>query len=404
MTDPAEHIAAAVLYEGYLLWPYRRSARKNRQRWTFGGVHPRAYSEACQGSDPWLMQTQCLIAGEEPSVAATVRFLHVVERRVARQQAMGALEFVDALQVGEERYLAWEEATERQVSAPGLRLSALQSPQQVAIDVPAGETEEPLTAPDGEVVGALVRRWRELRGTAEIMAAAVQTGLWRLTVRLANATPWDGRDRDSALQQAFVSTHVLLHVEGGGFISLMDPPEALQQTAAACENLHTWPVLVGKAGERHTMLSSPIILYDYPQIAPESPGDLFDGTEIDQLLTLNTWRSPTRRRPRCAPPTRERARSWSAPSRSPRRICCACMGPSGSFSGSVKRRPSLLSGRSWRGRRRRRWWCGAWRSARAARSACGPGPGAISWTWRWRGRSPSSKPSSGTMRAAFRWS
>ena len=35
------------------------------------------------------------------------------------------------------------------------------------------------------------------------------------------------------------------------------------------------------------MLSSPIILYDYPKIAPESPGDLFDGGEMDQLLTLS---------------------------------------------------------------------------------------------------------------------
>ncbi len=34
------------------------------------------------------------------------------------------------------------------------------------------------------------------------------------------------------------------------------------------------------------MLSSPIILYDYPQIAPESPGSLFDGTEIDEILSL----------------------------------------------------------------------------------------------------------------------
>jgi hydrogenase maturation protease len=34
------------------------------------------------------------------------------------------------------------------------------------------------------------------------------------------------------------------------------------------------------------MLSSPIILYDYPQIAPESAGDLFDGAEIDEILTL----------------------------------------------------------------------------------------------------------------------
>jgi len=48
----------------------------------------------------------------------------------------------------------------------------------------------------------------------------------------------------------------------------------------------TWPVLVGEPGQRDTMLSSPIILYDYPQIAPESPGALFDGTEIDEILSL----------------------------------------------------------------------------------------------------------------------
>ena len=54
----------------------------------------------------------------------------------------------------------------------------------------------------------------------------------------------------------------------------------------ACRNVGGWPVLVGEEGTRDTMLSSPIILYDYPQIAPESPGDLFDGTEIDEILTL----------------------------------------------------------------------------------------------------------------------
>jgi hypothetical protein len=45
-------------------------------------------------------------------------------------------------------------------------------------------------------------------------------------------------------------------------------------------------VLVGAEGERTMLLASPIILYDYPQIAPESPGNLFDGTEIDEILTL----------------------------------------------------------------------------------------------------------------------
>ncbi len=44
-----DQIASAVLYEGYILYPYRPSV-KNRQRWTFGGLVPRAYSEA-QGAD-----------------------------------------------------------------------------------------------------------------------------------------------------------------------------------------------------------------------------------------------------------------------------------------------------------------------------------------------------------------
>ena len=40
-----DRIVNAVLYEGYLLYPYRPSV-KNRQRWTFGGLYPRSYCEA----------------------------------------------------------------------------------------------------------------------------------------------------------------------------------------------------------------------------------------------------------------------------------------------------------------------------------------------------------------------
>ena len=85
---------------------------------------------------------------------------------------------------------------------------------------------------------------------------------------------------------SLVSTHTILNVQGGEFVSLLDPPEHLRDPASACENMGAWPVLVGEPGQRDTMLSSPIILYDYPQIAPESPGALFDGTEIDEILTL----------------------------------------------------------------------------------------------------------------------
>jgi hypothetical protein len=287
--DTAKKIAGAVLYEGYLLWPYRKSARKNQQRWTFGGVYPRAYSEARGEDDPWIVQTQCLVLGDgEPAVEIKVRFLHVVERKVNQSNAEGTLEFVDELRVGGERYLSWDEATEREVAVGRLKLSELTaSPRQVEIAIPEGSREEPLAEPTGEVVGAVVRGWRSLRGMIEVGAEPLRGGLFRVTVRITNTTPWGGEDRESTLRQTFVSTHTALEVEGGEFVSLIDPAEELREAAEACENLKTWPVLVGEEGDRSKMLSSPIILYDYPQIAPESPGDLFDGTEIDQMLILN---------------------------------------------------------------------------------------------------------------------
>lgn len=285
--DPVEKIAAAALYEGYVLWPYRRSARKNQKRWTFGGVYPRDYSGATGGDDPWLMQTQCLVVGAEPIAEVSVRFLHVVERTIHRKNADGGLEPVAELRIGGELYLPWDEAAEREIRVASLQFSDLQSPSRVAIDIAAGSETEVLTAPDGDVVGAVVRRWDPLEGSIEIGAEAVQEGLFRLTVKIINTTPWDGQDRETTLRQTFVSTHTTLRLEAGAFVSLMDPPEELKQVAADCENIKTWPVLAGEEGDKRTMLSSPIILYDYPKIAPESPGDLFDGTEVDQLLILN---------------------------------------------------------------------------------------------------------------------
>jgi hypothetical protein len=286
--DTAKKIAEAVLYEGYLLWPYRKSARKNQRRWIFGGVYPRAYSEARGEDDPWIMQTQCLVVGDgETAVEVKVRFLHVTERKVAKKCGE-TLEFVEELRVGRELYLSWDEATEREIAVGRFKLSELESPKRVGIDIPGGSREEQLPDPaGGEVVGALVRGWRALRGTVDVEAEPLREGTFTVTVRITNTTPWGGEDRENTLRQTFVSTHTALEVEGGEFVSLIDPPEELREAAEGCENLKTWPVLVGEEGERNMMLSSPIILYDYPQIAPESPGDLFDGTEIDQMLILN---------------------------------------------------------------------------------------------------------------------
>ena len=286
--DAVRKIAEAVLYEGYILWPYRRSTTKNQQRWTFGGVYPRAYSEAGAEDDPWLMQTQCLVSGDgETKVEVRVRFLHVTERKVGRRSGE-ILEFVEELQIGVEHYLPWDEATEREITVGQCTLSELLGrPGRAGIDISGGSRQEEITNPTGEVLGALVRSWRALCGEVEVDAEALREGIYRLTVKIINTTPWEGEDRENTLRQTFCSTHTTLEVEGGTFVSMTDPPEPLRELAEECENRKTWPVLVGEEGTQDMLLSSPIILSDYPEIAPESPGDMFDGGEIDQLLILN---------------------------------------------------------------------------------------------------------------------
>ena len=103
--DPVRQIADAVLYEGYLLWPYRRSAMKNRNRWTFGGVYPRGHTRAHE-DDRCEMRAECLVeGGDDVRVQVGVRFLHVVRRQVMAQ-GPGGLEPVEELSVGEEHHLS----------------------------------------------------------------------------------------------------------------------------------------------------------------------------------------------------------------------------------------------------------------------------------------------------------
>ncbi|HEX5385670.1 MAG TPA: hypothetical protein VFW66_03100 [Gemmatimonadales bacterium] len=284
--DPVARIAQAVLYEGYLLWPYRRSALKNRQRWTFGGVFPETYSRARGEDDPWRMTVECLVeADERARLDVRVRFLHVVDRQVMDERG-GERVAVDQLAVSGRRHLTWEEATEREIVATGLELAALGAGHSVPIEIAAGELEEPIEEA-GARVAALVRSWRRILGTLTVRADEAEPGVWRVHVEVVNTTPWTGGPRELALRHALVSTHAVLRIEGGAFVSPIDPPPELRAASAACRSIGSWPALVGEPGERHTLLAAPIILGDYPRIAPESPGDLFDGGEIDQLLILN---------------------------------------------------------------------------------------------------------------------
>jgi hypothetical protein len=137
-------------------------------------------------------------------------------------------------------------------------------------------------------VGALRRAWESISASLELSASPVGDRIWRVRVEVSNQTPWQGMERQDAQRRSLLSTHLVLRVTGGqGFLSLADPPRAAADAAATCCNAGVWPVLVGEPGARDAVLASPIVLEDHPRVAAESPGDLFDGGEIDQLLRLN---------------------------------------------------------------------------------------------------------------------
>jgi hypothetical protein len=297
--NPVESVVQAVLYEGYLLYPYRPTSVKNRQRWTFGGVYPRAYAEA-SGSDPWVTQSECLLRGDERTrVAVRPGFLQVIERlvldvapdaAVRPESGEPAWRSVPVLDIDERRYMPWQEAAERHIALPVLVLGELlQAPREMAFSFDAGSELEPLADRLGTLRGALRRTRAALQGRVEVSAASVATGVYRLKTRIVNETPLDharSLTRDAASLYALVSCHTVLTIERGTWFSSIDPPDDLAAACAACRNIGVWPVLVGDEQRPDTMLASPIILYDFPQIAPESAGDLFDATEIDEILTL----------------------------------------------------------------------------------------------------------------------
>lgn len=281
--DSVKEIANAVLYEGYLLYPYRQSAIKNRQRWTFGVVYPRAYSEANGGSEPWMMRTECLVADQGnalTSLAISVRFLHLLLRTTMSAENDAPAQPSEGSLASRLAYEPCEEGIEREVLLTDLSLDALSREPSVV---------EICFSSQHIVDGPVVREQRPIEGIVRLSAEPVDVGLYKLSVQIENTTPETALAADrhnEVLLQAFISTHTILRVDHGEFVSLLEPPEALIAVAQECQNVRTWPVLIGDEGERDTLLSSPIILYDYPQIAPESPGTLFDGTEIDEILTL----------------------------------------------------------------------------------------------------------------------
>lgn len=246
-------VADAILYEGYLLYPYRRSSAKNRVPWQFGVLAPRSWIGSAPAADgvagsaeSWWNQTQCLV--ECPATAQVALCLRFLELDAAAGSGVAAVP--------------------RQVDAT------------FAVQELCGE-ERVVDFGDPMVAGRL---------TAGVERLAVRLPLLRLTVRVENTAvdvPSDTA-RDDVLRRSMLSTHLLAGVQAGGFLSLLDPPDWAAPAARGCRNVRAFPVLAGPVGSDRIVLSAPIILYDHPRVAPESPGNLFDATEIDEILSLRT--------------------------------------------------------------------------------------------------------------------
>jgi hypothetical protein len=255
---------------------------------------PPAWGADCDEHE--FQDTECLM---EPKAGATlsveVRFLHARRRTVQRARPDGGFDTVPELDLDDRVLVPWDEGVEERVEVIAPVDALLGDGVTHPFHLPAREDTAPVLDAAGRTVGRLLRRREEIHGTVRLSARELDGPyrVSRLTAVVENASGWTppeghGADRDAALPHSLVATHLLMALSAGSFLSMTDPPEWAKDAVAACRNLHTWPVLAGEPGRADLVLSSPIILDDHPAIAPESPGALYDATEIDEILALRT--------------------------------------------------------------------------------------------------------------------
>jgi hypothetical protein len=280
----ARQAADAVLYEGYLLYPYRATARKNQVRWQFGVLGPPGAAAGGAGEEPDL-RVQCLLEPERSGLAGVrviLRFLHLQRRIAEHGDDLDSYRPVAELRSGTQVWTSWDEAVAVERDLGVFEAAALQDERVVRVDVDGGQTVEPLPG------GRLVRRRWPLQ--AEVRVKADGDGdLLRMSLAVAN-TGQATTDRDAAIRTSLIGAHLLLEADQARFVSLIDPPAAAKDAAGRCRQHRCFPVLAGDGGPdgqtSDVVLASPIILYDHPAVARESPGEMFDSTEIDEILTL----------------------------------------------------------------------------------------------------------------------
>ncbi|CAM3144673.1 Suppressor of fused-like domain-containing protein [Prescottella defluvii] len=284
-------VADAILYEGYLLYPYRSTSGKNQSRWQFGVVGPVGAAERGLGEDA-SMHVDCVLdrASDDVVVEPVLRFLQLQVRTAEASGAAGYAPVPELVADGQ-TWVSWDEAVEVEIPLGAVTMPELLAGTEREIRVPGGSDTESVGA-----AGRLVRERFPLRGRVDLRAttvgAAVRLGVdVRNEARLDDLARPDVAAKDTAIRHSFIGAHLVLSVAGGRFVSLLDPPAGFADAVAGCRQFRCYPVLAGEPdpsapGTGDIVLATPIILYDHPEVAQESGGDLFDATEIDEILTL----------------------------------------------------------------------------------------------------------------------
>ena len=286
----ARAVADAVLYEGYVLYPYRASARKNQLRWQFGVLVPQRQAQF-DDSERWSLRTECIVdPGSSPRLHVRVRCLQVQHRRIEEAIDGGRFSPTESLSVDDATWVEWDEAVEHELTIAELDLlPTADAGREVPVHLPAGETVDVLATRAGELAGRAVRTRQAVdgRGARRDTLGRRPRGVprCRRQRRERHRLVRSGRDdaTTSPATRSSPCTPCSPSTTARSCRCSSHRTAPLRQSPVAATTARS-PSLVGPHGD--VVLSSPIILYDQPEIAPESVGDLFDATEIDEILGL----------------------------------------------------------------------------------------------------------------------
>ena len=273
-------LTKTVLYEGYSIFPYHRTSVKNLKPIPFGVIYPEQYHSHNQHA-PATMKTECIVTGQKhSSINITVRFLHLMTTKIFQND-----DEENTSLPGD----GWQ-TIERLINSGDLNISEIIGNKKVfPIDFDSIEEYKNIYDQNNVLKEKQSNSVLKITGNVIIEAFVVENieNTFRISVTVSNNTPLitaKSISRDKVFQQSFLSTNTILKVTGSEFVSDQNPPEEFKEIVGQCEKIGTWPILIDESNT--IMLSSPIILYDYPTINKHSKLDLFDSLEIEEMLIL----------------------------------------------------------------------------------------------------------------------